>query len=146
MHTLDDEPLLFVTEALGEVIGVALRPTGGDPTAHARARQQAVSAMATMAQAAGADGVIGLRFDTGPDEVVAYGTAVRTEVDEAEDDGSAAPSVVAREPEPNPANSDDDTSPSAADSLGAGSGSPTSFCGGYARPDRPGDQGSPYSG
>lgn len=137
VHTLDDEPLMFVTEALGEVLGVATRPAVVDPTALAKIHQHAVAAMAKMAKDAGADGVIGLRFTLGADAVVAYGTAVRMEVDEAEDDGSAAPSMVAREPGDDlPGMPDDDTargsgSFGSASSPSFGSGS---FGGGYANP------------
>lgn len=76
VHTLPDDPESFVIRSLGEVIGVALRPRNNDVTALTKARQDAVSRMAEMAKAADADAVIGLHFDSNPDEVVAYGTAV----------------------------------------------------------------------
>lgn len=72
---------------LGVVIGVATRPrdmahnpeTGFINTA---ARQDAVGALVQQAQEAGADAVVGLRFDNGKisetvSELTAYGTAVK---------------------------------------------------------------------
>lgn len=76
VHTLDEDPESFIARSLGEVIGVALRPRTHDVAALTHARQEAVSRMAEMAEAAGADGVVGLRFDSNTEEIVAYGTAV----------------------------------------------------------------------
>lgn len=76
VHTLGDDPEAFVARSLGEVIGVALRPKSADVGALTKARQDAVSRMAEMAKAADADAVIGLRFDSNSEEIVAYGTAV----------------------------------------------------------------------
>ncbi|GAB3622796.1 hypothetical protein GCM10027418_08780 [Mariniluteicoccus endophyticus] len=76
VHTLGDDPEEFVAQSLGEVIGVAMRPRTNDVNAQVRARQEAVGRMAEMAESAGADAVIGLRFDSNSEEVVAYGTAV----------------------------------------------------------------------
>lgn len=76
VHTLGDDPESFIDRTLGEVIGVALRPHTKDPASLTRARQDAVSRMAEMAKAADADAVVGLRFDSNPEEIVAYGTAV----------------------------------------------------------------------
>ncbi|MDO5681452.1 MAG: heavy metal-binding domain-containing protein, partial [Propionibacteriaceae bacterium] len=83
VHTLEEDPESFIATTLGEVIGVALRPASKDLTALTRARQEAVSRMAEMAKAADADAVVGLRFDSTNDEIVAYGTAV-TLADELE--------------------------------------------------------------
>ncbi|WP_035758761.1 heavy metal-binding domain-containing protein [Granulicoccus phenolivorans] len=76
VHTLEEDPEEFVLATLGEVIGIALRPRQGSLADLVRARQQAVAQMAEMADRAGADAVIGLRFDSTAEEVVAYGTAV----------------------------------------------------------------------
>lgn len=76
VHTLGDDPESFIDRTLGEVIGVALRPQAKDPASLTKARQDAVSRMADMAKAADADAVVGLRFDSNADEIVAYGTAV----------------------------------------------------------------------
>lgn len=83
-----------ITEVVGEVVGVVartreLRPDlrqgnqlDGYVSMLTESRQDAVSAMVAMAVAAGADAVVGLRFDSSEitqtlSEVVAYGTAVR---------------------------------------------------------------------
>ena len=76
-----------ITEIIGEVIGVVTRPR--DMRAQpdlavilTETRQAAVTAMVEMATTAGADAVVGLRFDggrisEGASEVTAYGTAVK---------------------------------------------------------------------
>lgn len=87
VHTLLDDPDQFVAQALGEVIGVALRPRTNDVAALTKARQEAVGRMAEMARDADADAVIGLRFDSTAEEIVAYGTAVTLEDDLALLDG-----------------------------------------------------------
>ncbi|MGD7789457.1 YbjQ family protein [Propionibacteriaceae bacterium Y1700] len=81
---------------LGEVIGVVARsrdlPRKSDPlTAYPplllKARQDAVEQMVAMARSAGANAVVGLRFDSSEispthSEVVAYGTAVVIDVND----------------------------------------------------------------
>jgi uncharacterized protein YbjQ (UPF0145 family) len=83
-----------ISEIVGDVVGVVartreLRPDlrGGNPVAGyvvmlTDSRQDAVARMVEMAVAAGADAVVGLRFDCSEitqslSEVAAYGTAVR---------------------------------------------------------------------
>lgn len=87
VSTTETLPGHEVAEILGEVVGVVTRPR--DMRAQpdltvilTETRQAAVTAMVEMATAAGADAVIGLRFDggkisEGASEVTAYGTAVR---------------------------------------------------------------------
>lgn len=92
--SMESVPGWEFSEILGPVIGVVarmreLRPDlrGGNPiegyvTMLTESRQDAVARMTEMAQAAGADAVVGLRFDCSEitqslSEVAAYGTAVR---------------------------------------------------------------------
>ncbi len=92
--TMDAVPGAETTAVVGEVVGVVarlreLRPDlrGGNPvdgyaTMLTESRQDAVRRMVEMAVAAGADAVVGLRFDCSEitqslSEVSAYGTAVR---------------------------------------------------------------------
>jgi uncharacterized protein YbjQ (UPF0145 family) len=92
--TLDEVPGRQITEVLGEAIGVVartreLRPDlrGGNPidgyvTMLTESRQDAVARMVEMAEAAGANAVVGLKFDCSEitqalSEVAAYGTAVK---------------------------------------------------------------------
>ena len=91
--TMDAIPGREIAEVLGDVVGVVartreLRPDlrGGNPidgyvTMLTESRQDAVNRLAEMAEAAGADAVVGLRFDCSEitqslSEVAAYGTAV----------------------------------------------------------------------
>lgn len=104
--TVDSVPGRVVTAVLGDVVGVVARSrelpqalrTGnaldGYATMLTQSRQDAVDAMVQMAEAAGADAVLGVRFDSSEitqslSEVVAYGTAV-TLNPVAEDSGSEA--------------------------------------------------------
>ena len=90
---MDDVPGREIADVVGEVIGVVartreLRPDlrGGNPvdgyvTMLTESRQDAVGRLVEMAEAAGADAVVGLRFDCSEitqslSEVAAYGTAV----------------------------------------------------------------------
>ena len=90
---MDTVPGREIAEVVGEVIGVVartreLRPDlrGGNPvdgyvTMLTESRQDAVGRLVEMADAAGADAVVGLRFDCSEitqslSEVAAYGTAV----------------------------------------------------------------------
>lgn len=92
--TMESVPGRVVTEVLGDVVGVVARSrelprdvrTGSQLEGYAnmmtQSRQDAVDRMVEMAEAAGADAVIGLRYDSSEitqtlSEVVAYGTAVR---------------------------------------------------------------------
>lgn len=91
--TLDAVPGRVVTGVLGDVVGVVARSRELPPalrTASAaegyaamltQSRQEAVDRLVEMAAEAGADAVLGLRFDSSEitqslSEVVAYGTAV----------------------------------------------------------------------
>ena len=92
--TMDAVPGREIAEVVGDVVGVVartreLRPDlrGGNPIDGyvdmlTESRQDAVGRLAEMAEAAGADAVVGLRFDCSEitqslSEVAAYGTAVR---------------------------------------------------------------------
>ena len=92
--TMDTVPGRQIEEVLGDVIGVVARPrelrpdlrTGnpidGYATMLTESRQEAVARLVEMAERAGANAVIGLRFDCSEitqslSEVAAYGTAVR---------------------------------------------------------------------
>ena len=91
--TLDAVPGRVVTGVLGDVVGVVARSrelpqhlrTGNPLDAYAlmltQSRQDAVDRLVEMAAEAGADAVLGLRYDSSEitqslSEVVAYGTAV----------------------------------------------------------------------
>jgi uncharacterized protein YbjQ (UPF0145 family) len=75
-----------ITGIVGIVVGTTTRttqPRVGPDTVNllARARQDAIVALADMARAAGGDAVVSVRFDSGPAadglyELTAYGTAV----------------------------------------------------------------------
>lgn len=92
--TLDSVPGREITEVLGEVLGVVARtrelrpdlrtgnPVEGYVTMLIQSRQEAVARLAETASTAGADAVVGLRFDCSEitqslSEVAAYGTAVK---------------------------------------------------------------------
>src|SRR5919106_2132488 len=92
--TMEQVPGRETTEVIGEVIGVVARtrelrpdlrtgnPIDGYVTMLTESRQEAVGRLVEMAQEAGADAVVGLRFDCSEitqslSEVAAYGTAVR---------------------------------------------------------------------
>ena len=106
--TLDAVPGREIGGVLGPVLGVVarsreLRPDlrgGGVIEGYATmltdARQEALTKMVDVAQAAGADAVVGLRFDCSEitqslSEVVAYGTAVTLAATSAESPGSSGP-------------------------------------------------------
>ncbi len=111
--TMDTVPGREIAEVVGEVIGVVartreLRPDlrGGNPvdgyvTMLTESRQDAIGRLVEMADAAGADAVVGLRFDCSEitqslSEVAAYGTAValvavRSEPESAVDPEETAP-------------------------------------------------------
>ena len=92
--TMEYFPGREISEVIGEVVGVVARtrelrpdlrsgnPVDGYVTMLTESRQDAVGALVAMAEAAGADAVVGLRFDCSEitqslSEVAAYGTAVR---------------------------------------------------------------------
>jgi uncharacterized protein YbjQ (UPF0145 family) len=92
--TMDAVPGREINEVLGDVVGVVARtrelrpdlrsgnPIDGYVTMLTQSRQDAVSKLVEMAQAAGADAVVGLRFDCSEitqslSEVAAYGTAIK---------------------------------------------------------------------
>lgn len=84
--TIEELPGREIDAVLGVVVGVATRPR--DMAHHPEmgyintaARQDAIGALVLLAQEAGADAVVGLRFDNGKisetvSEITAYGTAV----------------------------------------------------------------------
>jgi len=113
--TLDAVPGRVVTGVLGDVVGVVARSRelpmelrGGSPTAGyvlmlTQSRQDAVDRLVEMAQAAGADAVLGLRFDCSEitqslSEVTAYGTAVK--LSEVSEPATAGGSSTAADGEP----------------------------------------------
>jgi uncharacterized protein YbjQ (UPF0145 family) len=104
--TMDTVPGREISGVIGDVVGVVartreLRPDlrGGNPidgyvVMLTDSRQDAVARMIEMASSAGADAIVGLRFDCSEitqslSEVAAYGTAV-TLVVEASDDAEAS--------------------------------------------------------
>lgn len=106
--TLDALPGREIAEVVGEVVGVVARSRdlppelrGGGPEAGyvsmlTRSRQDAVARAVEMAESAGADAVLGLRFDCSEitqnlSEVVAYGTAVKLVPVAGEDAAANAP-------------------------------------------------------
>lgn len=119
--TLDSVPGREVTGVLGEVVGVVARsrelpqelrtpnPLDGYAQMLTRSRRDAVDRMVQQAQAAGADAVVGLRYDSSEitqtlSEVVAYGTAVTlspaAEAAPDEESPSAEPGAVGDEIRP----------------------------------------------
>lgn len=102
--TTESLPGHTISEVLGEVVGVVTRPRDMKPNPDLKVmltetRQDAVDALVEMASAAGAQAVIGLRFDGGKinaatSEVTAYGTAVKLE--------GAEPAAEEPEAEENP--------------------------------------------
>lgn len=99
--TTDTVPGRDTLAAIGEVIGVVVRPKVAGHDQHialTQARQEAVSAAAQMASSAQANAVVGLRFETSlldsnaAAEIVAYGTAVKL-----------APAASNEAPTPSPA-------------------------------------------
>ncbi len=125
--TMDTIPGREIADVLGEVVGVVARtrelrpdlrsgnPIDGYVTMLTESRQDAVARLAEMAQAAGADAVVGLRFDCSEitqslSEVAAYGTAVilfdltgendvPDEADEADEDTTSRSAAPSRAPE-----------------------------------------------
>ena len=92
--TMDAVPGREVEEVLGDVVGVVARsrelrpdlrsgnPIEGYVTMLTQSRQEAVGKLVEMAEAAGANAVVGLRFDCSEitqslSEVAAYGTAIK---------------------------------------------------------------------
>jgi uncharacterized protein YbjQ (UPF0145 family) len=99
--TMESVPGREISSVVGDVVGVVartreLRPDlrGGNPVDGyvvmlTDSRQDAVARMVEMAVAAGADAVVGLKFDCSEitqslSEVAAYGTAVKLVPDQAE--------------------------------------------------------------
>ena len=94
--TLDALPGREIAEVVGDVVGIVARSRELPPELRSGSaqdgyaimltdsRQAAVAKMMAMAEAAGADAVLGLRFDCSEitqsmSEVAAYGTAVKLE-------------------------------------------------------------------
>ncbi|GAB3747584.1 YbjQ family protein [Microlunatus parietis] len=117
VSTTETVPGRAVSEILGEVVGVVARarelprelrtsnPAESYVALLTRSRQDAVGRMVEMATEAGADAVIGLRFDSSEitqslSEVSAYGTAVK--LHPAEADADATDPGVATEDESTP--------------------------------------------
>ena len=110
--TMESVPGRVVVEVLGDVVGVVARSRelprelrsisqlDGYANMLTRSRQDAVDRLVEMAQSAGADAVLGLRYDSSEitqtlSEVTAYGTAVRLNPVEA----SGTDAAAEREPE-----------------------------------------------
>lgn len=92
--TLESLPGREIAEIIGDVVGVIARSRDLPPELRAggmeagyvsmltRSRQEAVARAVEMAESAGADAIVGLRYDCSEitqnlSEVVAYGTAVK---------------------------------------------------------------------
>src|SRR5215204_3764564 len=108
--TMNAIPGRRIEEVLGDVIGVVARtrelrpdlrtgnPLDGYVTMLPESRQEAVARLVEMAENAGADAVVGLRFDSSEitqslSEVAAYGTAVRLAAEQASTDQTAGYAV-----------------------------------------------------
>jgi uncharacterized protein YbjQ (UPF0145 family) len=122
--TMDTVPGQQISEVVGDVVGVVarareLRPDlrGGNViegyvTMLTESRQDAVTRLVAMAQSAGADAVVGLRFDCSEitqslSEVAAYGTAVKfvaTAAPDASNDESDVTDETDRDDETTPRN------------------------------------------
>jgi uncharacterized protein YbjQ (UPF0145 family) len=104
--TMETVPGRQIEEVLGDVIGVVARtrelrpdlrtgnPLDGYVTMLTQSRQEAVARLVEMAESAGANAVVGLRFDCSEitqslSEVAAYGTAVRLADEQASTDATA---------------------------------------------------------
>ena len=104
--TMDAVPGRQIEEVLGDVIGVVARtrelrpdlrtgnPLDGYVTMLTQSRQEAVARLVEMAENAGANAVVGLRYDCSEitqslSEVAAYGTAVRLAGEQASTDQTA---------------------------------------------------------
>jgi len=115
--TMDVVPGRAIVDYVGEVIGVVartreLRPDlrGGNPvdgyvTMLTESRQDAVGRLVEMAEAAGADAVVGLRFDCSEitqslSEVAAYGTAVALVPVPGEEEPADDPDRTEAKPDP----------------------------------------------
>jgi len=167
--TMESVPGRVVTEVLGDVVGVVARSrelprdvrTGSQLEGYAnmmtQSRQDAVDRMVEMAESAGADAVIGLRYDSSEitqtlSEVVAYGTAVRLNPVPAEAAGAEETSedgdTDAESTTVNPLSPPDfdaamsATTPTAAASPESGTGRPADD---QASPQQSPYQPSPYS-
>jgi len=114
--TMDYVPGRDVAGVIGDVVGVVARtrelrpdlrsgnPMDGYVTMLTESRQEAVARLVEMAEAAGADAVLGLRFDCSEitqslSEVAAYGTAVTLAGDE---DAEPAEDTTTRNEQPAP--------------------------------------------
>ena len=110
--TMESVPGREISEVIGDVVGVVartreLRPDlrGGNPidgyvVMLTDSRQDAVARMVEMAVAAGADAVVGLRFDCSEitqslSEVAAYGTAVRLTPDQEDAEATSGEQAAA---------------------------------------------------
>ena len=122
MVTLDALPGREIAEIVGDVVGVVARGRdlppelrgGGMEAGYVsmltRSRQDAITRAVEMAESAGADAILGLRFDCSEitqnmSEVVAYGTAVKLvplpgEAESATEDSAATPLSAASATEP----------------------------------------------
>ena len=120
--TLDALPGREIAEIVGDVVGVVARGRdlppelrgGGMEAGYVsmltRSRQDAITRAVEMAESAGADAILGLRFDCSEitqnmSEVVAYGTAVKLvplpgDTDPAAEDSAASPLSAASATEP----------------------------------------------
>jgi uncharacterized protein YbjQ (UPF0145 family) len=129
---MDAVPGREIDQVLGDVVGVVARtrelrpdlrsgnPIDGYVTMLTQSRQDAVSRLVEMAQAAGADAVVGLRFDCSEitqslSEVAAYGTAIKL----VEETGAAAESAEAAESAPEDTDLAGDQTPTASEPTGA---------------------------
>lgn len=103
--TTDSVPGRDIIGVLGEVVGIIIRPPVKPVEAREQLavyRQDAVDALAQYAQEAGADAVIGIRFETSlldasaTAEIAAYGTAVQLSPQPTIEEETPAQDVTAR--------------------------------------------------
>jgi uncharacterized protein YbjQ (UPF0145 family) len=125
--TMDTVPGRQIEEVLGDVIGVVARtrelrpdlrtgnPLDGYVTMLTESRQEAVARLVGMAENAGANAVVGLRFDCSEitqslSEVAAYGTAVRL-IDEQASTGQTADDAMSDRADVDPMSDTADVDP-----------------------------------
>ena len=146
MVTLDALPGREIAEIVGDVVGVVARGRdlppelrgGGMEAGYVsmltRSRQDAITRAVEMAESAGADAILGLRFDCSEitqnmSEVVAYGTAVKLVplagrgAESATEDSAATPLSAASATEP-PAPAGEQDGPAAGRAATFGMGTP----------------------
>jgi uncharacterized protein YbjQ (UPF0145 family) len=72
-----DVPGFRVVKIIAVVNGVAMRPTGAALAVARAARDAAAARLLEEARGLRANAIIGMAYDSNPEEICAYGTAVR---------------------------------------------------------------------